>query len=101
MAILLMGKLSFEYAFFVIFFAAQQFICIFGIHILVANLNKKIHRPSKQIIHLNLHDQFLRSKNNILIKLKLNSFIIVFHTRKKYGVTYGKNLGLITLKTFS
>ena len=79
-------------------FVIQQFICIFGIHILVASLNEIIHQPVKRMIYLFIHDRKIEKK--IRLKLIIHNYICAFHTKKRYGVTYG-SFGLISMFSFA
>ena len=104
MAILLVKPLTLIQDFFIIIFMGHQFICIFGIHLFMANLNKKIHKPVKMVFHLLVEDKnFFINKSKVLLKLKLDNYIGAFHTKNKYGIQYGSGgrFGLVTIKSFS
>lgn len=75
--------------------ALEGFVFIFGIHLLTASVNKKIHQPSKQFVRLSLHNKYCKLK----LRLRLHHFIEAFHTRRKYGFTY-HSVGLISMFTF-
>ena len=79
----------------VTFMIISQILDIFLIHFLIANRNSQLNFHSKQIQSLPFHYNF-----NPNIKFRLNLFIQTFHTKKKYGITYGR-FGLITLFAFS
>ncbi|KAI2804019.1 hypothetical protein BLOT_008160 [Blomia tropicalis] len=78
-------------------YALHQFICIFIIHIFIVNLNSKLYKPVKRVIHLSLYDRKLTKFSRI--KMKIHNYIITFHTKKKYGITYA-SFGLITMPSF-
>ncbi|KAI2799942.1 hypothetical protein BLOT_012153 [Blomia tropicalis] len=64
---------------------------------LVVNLNGKIHRPVKRIIHLSICDRKLANFSRT--KMKINNYIMAFNTKKKYGITYA-SFGLMTMSSF-
>ena len=73
----------------------SQILAIFLIHFLTANRNSQLNLQIKQIQNLPFHYNF-----NPNIKFRLNLFIQAFHSKRKYGITYGR-FGLITLFAFS
>lgn len=75
--------------------ALNQFITIFGFHLLSTAFTKQIHRDSKRLFHIYVHGQLYSLHN----RLKLANYISKFHIDKPYGITYGK-YGLITFNTF-
>ena len=78
-------------------YALHQFVCIFMIHILVVNLNAKLHCPVKRVIHLSFHDRKLA--NFPRMNIKIHNYIMAYNTNKKYGITYA-SFGLITMSSF-
>ena len=78
-------------------YAFHQFLGIFILHILVVNTNGKLFRPVKRIIHLSLHDRKLAKFSRT--KMKIHNYIMAFHTKKKYGISYA-SFGLITMASF-
>ena len=72
-----------------------QILVIFLIHILIANRNSQLNFQSKLILKLPFHYRFYPN-----IKFRLNLFIQAFHSKRKYGITYGR-FGLVTLFAFS
>ena len=83
--------------FLISIFALQQFVGIFIIHILIANVNEKLHCPVKRTIHLSVCDRKLAKFTRI--KMKIHNYILAFHTKKKYGITY-MSFGLISMFSF-
>ncbi|KAI2797979.1 hypothetical protein BLOT_013890 [Blomia tropicalis] len=83
--------------FFILPFVFHQVNCIFGIHVFVADANSKIHSPVKRMIHLYINDRKFTNLNEL--KFKVHNYIMAFHTKKKYGITYGW-IGLITMSSF-
>ena len=82
---------------FLILFIYQQFAGIFGFHLLCAIFTQKIHRSvPKRLIHYDTHIRFRCFRNQLTIALNIERF----HTRKQYGITYGKWFGLITTRGF-
>ena len=77
------------------FVIISQILIIFLFHFLTANRNSQLNSQSKQILKLPFHHKF--NSNN---KFRLNLFIQTFHSKRKYGITYGR-FGLITLFAFS
>ena len=75
-------------------FFLQQTICIFIFHFIATIYTKKLHRPVKNIIHIYIH--CLNPNEILMFRLRLSHYIETFHTKKRYGVTYG-NYGLVTL----
>lgn len=76
-------------------FLLQQFTCIFGMHFVAAKYADRVHQPCKRVIHIYLHN--LRCRYPTRFRLKLSHYIEAFHTKQRYGLTYG-NYGLVTLK---
>ncbi|KAI2804024.1 hypothetical protein BLOT_008165, partial [Blomia tropicalis] len=75
----------------------NNFVGIFIIHILIANVNEKLHCPVKRIIHLSVCDRKLAKFTRM--KMKIHNYILAFHTKKKYGITY-MSFGLISMFSF-
>lgn len=92
---LIVGRIPGEKIVFVGPVSMEGFVFIFGIHMMTASVNKKIHSPSKQFIRLNLYNKFCKLK----YRVKLDNFIHTFHTRRRYGFTYYL-IGLISMFTF-
>ena len=78
-------------------YALQQFVCIFIIHIFIVNVNEKLHSPVKRVIHLSICDRKLAKFSRT--KMKICNYIMAFHTKKRYGVTY-MSFGLISVSSF-
>nr|XP_046916809.1 uncharacterized protein LOC124497227 [Dermatophagoides farinae] len=76
--------------------ASQQFIGIFGAHLLIASIPHGIHHRSiLHLISLNLRLRFRTFREH----LKLINYNEKFHTKKPYGLTYYR-MNLITTNTF-
>ena len=85
-------------SFLILLYVLNQFIGLFGIHILVVTLNANIHKTSKRMIHLSIHDRkFFKFSR---MKLKVHNYNVAFHTSKKYGITYS-SFGLISFSSFA
>ncbi|KAH9501244.1 hypothetical protein DERF_012102 [Dermatophagoides farinae] len=76
---------------------ADQIICIFGIHLLFALANRQFQKSSITFIHiLAKKHQHLNRHIDLANRLKLVNYGQNFHTKNKYGFTYGK-LELISM----
>ena len=81
--------------------AAQQFIAIFGVHLVIAMLNSRFHKTSKLFIRLYMRCQPQKKKKKKTISgIRIANFIHAFHTDRKYGITYYK-MGLISMFAFA
>ncbi|XP_046916958.2 uncharacterized protein LOC124497337 [Dermatophagoides farinae] len=83
---------------FIITMITQQLLGLFVFHLMFAICNSKFQDSSilfiKQLIHSH---RFMQKRLPILVKL--SNYGQAFHTKNKYGFTYGK-LGLITIQEF-
>jgi len=93
--LLQLGKIPSQKVTFVGPVALEGFVFIFGIHMAIASVNKRIHAPTKQFIKLNLFNKFCKLK----YRIKLDNFIGAFHTKRKYGFQY-YSVGIISMFTF-
>lgn len=76
----------------------EQFEVIGLIHLLVAKLSNRLHRPPIRLFHFmaNKRNHIRQTSNRIRVDLT----IARLHTNNRYGVTYGR-LSLITMQTFA
>src|SRR5699024_5644833 len=95
-SLIILGRIPQLKMFFVGPVSVEEFIFIFGIHLLIANVNKKIHRPCKQFIGLSLEHGHSWSFPD---RLRLSILIETFITRRRYGFTY-HTFGRISLLAF-
>lgn len=95
MSIILYKNFSLFKIMFLFTLAAQGFVFIFGVHLMCALYTKRIHQDSKLLMHLNVHCP----NQTIDTRLRLSNYIMKFHTKNCYGITYSK-FGLITFKAF-
>lgn len=79
----------------VYFMAAQQFLFIFGVHFICTRYTSKLHQCSKILIE-KFHQ---RQTAKLAFKLKLSLYIEKFHTKNRYGFTYG-HIGLMDFLSF-
>ena len=93
---ILRTRRDFIFILFSSFIFLQQFLCIVGIHILVANINQKNFLVCATFMKLFVPNNCKFQKRT---NLKLNFFIQTFFTKKLYGYSYG-NLALISMMTF-
>lgn len=77
----------------------QQVICIFGIHLMFAICNGSFQRPSKQFISLLAINNQKLYEIDLARQIKINNFGQTFHTKNKYGLTYG-NVELVSMMKF-
>src|SRR5699024_490504 len=92
---LIHGSISGFTSLFIGFYAFSQLWCIFVIHLLIANFNRKIHAPSRLFIRLNMYNKLVNRK----YRIKLDNYIHAFHTGKRYGFTY-YTMGRISVFSF-
>lgn len=83
----------------------QQILCIFFFHLAFAIANHNYHRPSKQflsqLIRWRTSSTSLLSMNCLRYRLKLSNFAQAYHTKNKYGISYGRlDHSLITMNEF-
>lgn len=77
-------------------FVFQQFIGIFGFHLLFSSFPSKIHGITiKRLISINVRQHFSFFK----FQLKLTNYILKFHIKNRYGMHYNK-IGLLHLRAF-
>lgn len=105
-SLLILGRVPLLKAAFVGPVALEEFIFIFGIHLLIANVNKKVHRPVVAVVHRLFMEQVVQQLSvkvacsKSIIHLKMSLFIqSLAFTRKKHGFSYG-NFGRISLMGF-
>ena len=72
-----------------------QMICLFGFHLVFAICNRFFQKSSTEFIQLLPK----LSRKNLSLFIKLSNYGQAFHTRNKYGFTYGK-LELISIREF-
>uniref|UniRef100_A0A6P6Y1P5 Uncharacterized protein LOC113792538 n=1 Tax=Dermatophagoides pteronyssinus TaxID=6956 RepID=A0A6P6Y1P5_DERPT len=79
---------------------AEQFICIFGIHLFFATANRQFQKPSFRFMSIlaEQHQHFNRHID-LANRLKIIHYGQNFHSKNKYGFTYGK-LELISMNEF-
>jgi len=70
--------------FIMLAWALYEFFCILGIHLMLAKLNERIHRPVKLFMRYVRYCKHSKAGQ----MLRKAHFIEAFHTRRKYGVTY-------------
>ncbi|KAH9403649.1 hypothetical protein TYRP_014834 [Tyrophagus putrescentiae] len=109
-SLLILNRIPLLKACFVGPVALEEFIFIFGIHLLIANVNKKIHRPAVAVLHRIFMEKARQmastteatnkmtpqSSTHFKISLLIQAFAF---TRKRYGFTYA-NFGRISLMAF-
>ena len=89
------NKIPFHYQLIQLFFILAQINIIIGVHFVCAKYTKKIHQCSKV---LTLHYKSFSTKN-WKSQWKLSNYIEKFHTKNRYGFTYG-NFRLIDFFSF-
>ncbi|XP_075677573.1 uncharacterized protein LOC142645375 isoform X1 [Dermatophagoides pteronyssinus] len=95
---ILSGKSEMRSGFFLFMVIIQQFIVLIGFHIVLVSCNRNFQHPS--IRYIERFVQLIKyGYKNFPTLLKLSNYGQTFHTRNKYGFTYGK-LELITMKEF-
>lgn len=73
--------------------ALSQFNGIMGIHLFAAMLSSSIHKPAKFLLPI-------ACKVKSVLKIQVSFLVEIWHTKNLYGLTYGKNMGLISTKAF-
>lgn len=91
---ILFGKPSQTWIPLMIVFMAQQWLVIFGCHIMGVRINQAPFKSNKLLLNLSA-----RSRLPPRATLTLAIYLQTFYTNKGYGFGYGK-LGLITMGTF-
>ncbi|KAH9398265.1 hypothetical protein TYRP_019276 [Tyrophagus putrescentiae] len=103
MALLLVKSQSFSkvVVFYIAVVIVHQWICTFAIHLQVATLNVRLHKPSQRALYLTAKNLHLKISNTNF-KIKLHNYITFFHvpSNRRYGITYWGG-SLITLNTFT
>ncbi|KAH9526224.1 uncharacterized protein LOC142597773 [Dermatophagoides farinae] len=80
----------------IFFMILQQWIGLFGCHVICAFYTKKIHQSGPpDLLRANPRIKF----HSLPLQLKVNHYIEKFHTKNRYGLTYAK-FGLIDMRTF-
>ena len=77
-----------------ILFMIQQWLVIFGVHLLNARFNDTLVSPNRALFHI-----ATVGRRPLRITLQLALHLEAFHTRNRYGVCYGK-IGLISMFSF-
>lgn len=93
---LLLDRVPRELTPFIICLAAGMMLAILGFHFAASLFVTKIHRHSRQLIHLYVHSPFVSARK----QLKVSNYIAKFHCRQKYGAMYG-NIALISAQSFA
>ena len=79
---------------------AEEIICIFGIHLLFATANRQFQKSSSRFMSILAEQhQHFNSHIDLANRLKIIHYGQNFHSKNKYGFTYGK-LELITMNEF-
>ncbi|XP_075676910.1 uncharacterized protein LOC142645168 [Dermatophagoides pteronyssinus] len=80
----------------IFFIILQQWIGLFGCHIICAMYTKKIHKSGPpDLLAANSRIKF----HSLRMQFKVSHYIEKFHTQNRYGLTYAK-FGLIDMKAF-
>nr|XP_027196081.1 uncharacterized protein LOC113790592 [Dermatophagoides pteronyssinus] len=77
----------------------QQVICIFGIHLMFAMCNDSFQKSSKRFISLLAINHRKFHQIDFGRQLKITNYGESFHTKNKYGLTYG-NVELVSMMEF-
>ena len=110
--IFLMGSLIIQYqqqslleGLLTLSMALQQWIGVFGAHLLCAYFSIKIHKCSKCLLSMAANCTSLSSNRQrrwwlLRKQIRLSNYIEKFHTNNHYGLTYSK-ITLISVKSFA
>lgn len=80
----------------IFFIILQQWIGLFGCHLICAMYTKKIHKSGPpDLLAANSRIKF----HSLRMQFKVSHYIEKFHTQNRYGLTYAK-FGLIDMKAF-
>lgn len=88
------GDLGPEWIPIMVIFMVQQWVGIFGLHIVGIRFNEAMRRPNKYLLPMPA-----RRKLPLRISLLMARYLEAFHTKKRYGIGYGV-LGIISMANF-
>lgn len=94
--LLIFGRVRPDWIPLIVVFLVQQWMVIFGVHVLGMRVNFGIIQPNPPLLHLAAVQRRLPLRTTLRLSLSLQAF----HTRKRYGFRYG-HVGVITMLTFA
>lgn len=90
-----MGKIVGLQLYLAIPFVCYQLIIILLLHYLATKFTHHLHATSPNVLHIYIHNW--HKSQTIRFRMKIANYIDAFHTKNRYGLTYGKIGGLVTL----
>ena len=93
----ILGRFGLMASFISINVLVFNYMVMFGFHSLAAMYSARIHKCRYWLLSWSTRAQFDRRLGT---KLKLAHYICAFHTKNRYGISYGE-LGLISFDSFT
>lgn len=93
------GHASLIVKLYLISFSILQLSCIFGMHAYSVRFSRRFHGSGRYLLAMMATNE--PRIGHLRTCLRVDNSIAAFHTRRVYGMSYGKYGGLITLKSWA